>query len=44
MTTATVTRDTPVWVALSSTAHAISYVQVAPESCRPAPSRPRRWS
>ena len=30
MTTATVTRDTPVWVALSATPHAISYVQVGP--------------
>jgi len=30
MTAATATRDTPVWVALSSTPHAISYVQVGP--------------
>ncbi len=30
MTTATATRDTPVWVALSSTPHAISYVQAGP--------------
>ena len=30
MTAATATRDVPVWVALSSTAHAISYVQVGP--------------
>ena len=30
MTAATVTRDTPVWVALSATPHAITYVQVGP--------------
>jgi len=30
MTAATATRDVPVWVALSSTAHAISYVQAGP--------------
>jgi 2-hydroxy-6-oxonona-2,4-dienedioate hydrolase len=30
MTVATATRDVPVWVALSSTAHAIRYVQVGP--------------
>ena len=30
MTAATATRDVPVWVALSATAHAISYVQVGP--------------
>lgn len=30
MTAATATRDTPVWVALSSTPHVISYVRVGP--------------
>lgn len=30
MTAATATRDVPIWIALSSTPHAISYVQVGP--------------
>ena len=46
MTAATATPDTPVWVALSSTPHAISYVQVGPWRTRvlqAGPSRARRW-
>ena len=41
MTAATATRDVPVWVALSSTAHAISYVQVGPWRTRVLQAGPR---